>query len=389
MPKVIRVKSTSNDVCQVGVRYQNDYFEHSSYTFYPTSGSMYVVPESGRGDVHAFVRIDLSDYVKYIEAATDISFTLVNRNNASFDRAMVTVLNDGCDDWLFGDSSGLTYNKAISSGMYTDPGYGVFYGVHIPNKNTSPKPVVSDELTQAIKNAVGVNPDEGLVTFRVSSANWEGISFQLSGNAGFPYVDISYYEEDVMTDEELAQAKKDKLLWSRITRQDIDNVVADLELPEKWYGKDVIWASSDDSVISSSGEVTVAAEAKTVTLTATIDGGVNEFNVTVPAGKIAVKSEYTHKQSGTKASGYTDGSNLNYTGAHIYANEDIEGTFDVVIATYKNGALYDVTMSDDVTITKGHVCIPSGHHYAFGSNVETKVMVFDEMGVLKPLVEAR
>lgn len=383
-PTVKKVSVNLNK--QIGVEYPDSPYPTQYTAYYYTSQEMYRIPESGKGDMHGFLKFDLSDSLKEVEAATEIALVLVNRNTASSTSSMVTVLSDRYDDW----TKDITYNSAIDLGMYTDPGYGTAYGVTI-NKRlgvdengdpiSSATPYTSESFTKAIKDAVAANPDEGLVTFRISNRDWHQISMQ-----GNPRIEITYYEEDLMTDDELKTAKKDKVQWSALTTQDIDNVVADLSLPATWYGAPVIWASSDESVISSSGEVTIGNETKEVTLTATIDDAVNTFKVTVPANKVAIKSERSHKLP-TYNNG---GANLNYSSAIVYANEDLNITPDVVIATYSadGETLLDVTVKENVIIKKGHTCVPSGYHYEFGNRI-TKAIVVDDITTLEPLGIAR
>lgn len=374
-PTVVEVPVTLNK--QIGVEYPDTPFPTEYTAYYYDYEPMYKQPDSGRGDTQGFFKFDLSDYLKEVEVATQIAFVPVNKNGKTTTNTMLTVLSNRNDDW----TADITYNSAINSGMYTDPGYGKVYGFTIAKTNATAVPCVSETLTQAIKDAVAANPDEGLVSFRIGARDWNGISMQ-----GNPRLEISYYEDDLMTDDELKAAKKDKVQWSALTSQDIDNVVADLNLPATWYGAPVTWASSDETVISLSGEVTVGSVAKNVTLTATVDGAVNTFNVTVPASKIALKSEYIHK-SPTYANG---GANLNYSAAIIYANEDLATTPDVIIATYSadGSELLDVTVKENVTITKGLTCVPSEYHYNFGKKL-TKAIVVDDVTNLKPLAIAK
>lgn len=382
LPIVKKVSATSANVKQIGVKYGDTAYPTEYSAFYMNSSVMYDVPSSGRGDTHVFAKIDLSDSLKELEAATKVTFNLVNRNSSKTTNAMVAVLSNRYDKW----DGTITYNSAINSGMYTDPGYCIEYGCTVNNSsNLVPAPIDTANMMKAIKDAVAANPDEGLVTFRISSRDWNQIAFQLSGGAGWPFVEITYYEEDLMTDDELKAAKKDKVQWTALTSQDIDNVVSDLDLPATWYGAPVTWESSDESVITSSGEVIIGNESKNVTLTATVDKAVNTFNVTVPANKVATKSEITHRV------GYASGgANLNYSAAIIYANEDIAGTPDVIIATYNaDGMLDEITVKENVTIKKGLTCVPSGYHYVTSKSATTKAFVVDDIETLNPLGIAR
>lgn len=340
---------------------------------------------NGRGDRHVFMKFDLSKVLKELDAATKITLNIGNRLPQG-NSGMITVMSNRFDKW----DNTLTYNMATRYGMYSDRGYHIEYGVPF---NTSKTVVDSSEFQQAVKEAVAANPDEGLVTFRISSSDYNQNSFQINGAAGTPYIEISYFEDDLKTDAELLASKKGSVQWAAVTSQDIDNVVADLTLPATWYGSEIIWASGDENVISKDGKVTIGETAKEVILTATVDGVANEFKITVPASKLAVKSEYTHRENDIDDEGKRDatvGSNLNYTEAILYANEDIAGTPDVILAIYNEDrtVLESVSVIEDVTIKKGYNCLISEHHYVFDKKV-TKAIVVDDMASLTPLAVAR
>ncbi len=350
----------------------------ASSSYYLTSGVMYDPNQGSRGDEHVFMKWDLSAYKKYIDVATGLSLNIGNRNHQG-DNGIITLLNDRSDDW---SSSTLTYNYAVDSGMYTDPGLFVAYNVPFNISYTVGKTTVDDPgLLAGIKAALAQDPDEGLISFRLSSANTRLNKFQIGGSAGSPYIEITYYEEDLPTDADFVASKKDTMTWAAISYQDIDNVVADLTLPSTWYGQTVTWGSSDESVITSSGEVTTGNEKTTVTLTATIDGTDNKFEVTVPACKIAVKSDRTHIQSGSA---------LNYSTAYIYASEDITGNYEILLATYsKSGELSNLTVAaDDFVIKEGLNIFPSTYHYAV-NEASTKVIIVNNMEDLTPLTISR
>ena len=384
LPPVVKQVPMSA-ITEIGASSPDSVYPIQYTAYYFLSAAHKDATANGKGDTHVFMKFDLSDVLKELDAATKVTLNIGNRLPQG-DNGMVAVLSNRCDNW----DGTLTYNMATANGMYSDPGYHIEYGVPF---NTTKTVIDSAKFSQAIKDAVAANPDEGLVTFRISSSDFNQNSIQINGAAGTPYIEIEYYEDELKTDAELAAANKGNLQWSAVTSQDMDNVVADLTPPATWYGSAVTWSSSDEGVISSEGKVTVGDVAKEVTLTATVDGTANEFRLTVPACKIAVKSEYTHRKSDFDADGNRNnklGSNLNYTAASIYANEDMAGTTDVFLAIYSDEGkvLEGISVVNDVTIKKGYNCIISYCHYEFGDKI-TKVFVVDDIQTLKPLTLAK
>ncbi len=91
---------------------------------------------------------------------------------------------------------------------------------------------------------------------------------------------VTLYQRALTKEEIMAEYEKHIDYKTAITLP--EKVVFNLDLVEKIASKKVVWESSDESVISVSGEVTRQQEDKTVTLKALIDGNViSTFDITV------------------------------------------------------------------------------------------------------------
>jgi len=324
-----------------------------------------------------FFRWDLTDYEDILDVATDVSVDWSNKSGDYTEgepKFAFTIMNNVNDTWK---NSTLTYNIAVNSGMRTDP------GIYTVNNLTLVKEMsIKDPgLLGAFKTALAQNPENSVISAKMTGETWEPIVIR--SNSRTYDLKITYYPRDV---EEKADAflgeKFDNMPWNAVSFQDIDNVVADLDLPGEIYGSEITWTSDDESVIvASSGEVITGDTAKTVNLTASVGDKTKTFAVTVPAKDIVVKST-TVRSNGMACNGNT-------TEAHVYANEDVEGTPDVIVATYQNDELVNIRLHENSAIKAGFNCFYSDLHSLEPSNIVTKVIVLDDMGTLKPLAVAK
>ncbi len=363
--------------------------------------------DAANGDALAFMQFNLSDHKKIVDAATSVKLVIpamANTGEANYNQGttiVATLLNDSSDEW----DNTLTYNKAVNSGMYGDRGLYTKTGVKaevredviLPEKTAI---VIEDaNLTSALKDALMQDPDDGKVSFRFYESNGWACKFQ-SGNWSLASEDltknyaarleISYYESDLKEDSEFANT----LTWGAITTQDRNNVVADLNLPASWFGQAVTWETSDANVITNAGEVIIPEdEAKDVTLTAKINNVPTSFDITVPATKIAVKSDKVYDRDiAIQFDGMNPVTGKNCSTGYIYANEDIEGPYKAMIATYNaDGELIELTLRDsaEFRIKEGRNVLPAGNYYSEFEDVKTKVIIVDNMTDLKPLAAAK
>ena len=152
----------------------------------------------------------------------------------------------------------------------------------------------------------------------------------------------------------------------------IDKVGADLSLPETFYGADVTWESSDETVITSSGEVIPAAEDAHVTLTATVNGLKKVFDVIVPANTDFV----------------LDSKQADYVSATVWAKEACDSCV-LVVATYIDDTLYEVDVRDkNFTLAKGENFIWTKLIGDEPGEV-VKVMLLKDMETITPLAIAK
>lgn len=382
LPITITIPSTSEDSTYVNSKYPDEaigIYEKAYDQFATENIGVFNKDEDGvvKRDRMIFFRWDLTDYEDILDVATDVSVDWSNKSGDYTEgepKFAFTIMNNVNDTWK---NSTLTYNIAVNSGMRTDP------GIYTVNNLTLVKEMsIKDPgLLGAFKTALAQNPENSVISAKMTGESWEPIVIR--SNSRTYDLKITYYPRDV---EEKADAflgeKFDNMPWNAVSFQDIDNVVADLDLPGEIYGSEITWTSDDESVIvASSGEVITGDTAKTVNLTASVGDKTKTFAVTVPAKDIVVKST-TVRSNGMACNGNT-------TEAHVYANEDVEGTPDVIVATYQNDELVNIRLHENSAIKAGFNCFYSDLHSLEPSNIVTKVIVLDDMGTLKPLAVAK
>jgi len=337
--------------------------------------SRYMYPSFLYGDGNdrvVFLKWDFSEHLDKLAVAKSMSMNLktVEKNTQAGSGTRLSVLPESYESWTEAD---LCYDSAAQTGLYTAPS---LCEVTCPPLKPEIELTSSAEFLDAIKKSVADNPSNGVVNFRWEALSHSVTAYRLSGNEKSNFtITLYYYESDI------AKANVEDMPWSFVSSQDIDKVVCDLTLPETFYGEPVAWASSNEAVIASSGEVFAGSEDAQVKLTATVDGVSKEFDVTVPAKNFTVKYDVS---AGTTP----EGINLyNYTNTHIYANKDAGTIPTLVVATYLNGKLLDIVVKENYEIKKGDNYLYSGAHKANSNNAEVKVFFMGELSGVTPIYD--
>lgn len=272
-----------------------------------------------------FLKWDLKGYEAILDAAINVAVKWKNKSFTDPKGITLTIMNNVNDTW---HNSNLTYDIAVETGMYTDP--GVYSETDI--SLATDMYITSPGLLEGFRTALAQNPENSIVSAKMVGQKWN--AGKMRSNSRTYDLEITYYEDDVKAEESYIEEKVSAMPWSAVSEQSIDEVLLDLDLPASFYGKDVVWSSSDETVISSSGEVAKVSEDKNVKLTATVDGKyTKEFDVTVSSKAFTVNA-FSVCSNGSKA--YMD-----YAEAKIYATEEVTVPL-IAVATYRDGKLTDI-----------------------------------------------
>lgn len=315
----------------------------------------------GEDDRVVYMKWDLAGYEKYLDAATSVSVTLNTVNITNPGMLKMTVLSDNFENWTATDSlTELTYNIARDNGLLADSGFGSAESEMVKSDVEGTNVFSDGNLADAVKMALADNPDNTTVNFRLNGD--DRVQFRYSS----AYINIEYYESNLKSDAEFFNSKKGTLAWSNISKQDKANLIADLDLPDTFWGYPVAWTTTNSAAVDTDGTVGEGS----ATLTATIEGPdgteayVQNFEVKSSAYKITLGRRYTQPVY-----------------AVIYAAEAV-GDKTVVVASYNDGELVEVTLKT-VTIVAGENLIYS---YVDDNNVdEVKVMLWESAQTMTPL----
>ncbi len=338
---------------------------NDSYVRYMRNTGLYGMNGTSSDNV-VFLKWNFSDYLNVLNAAQKISINLKNRDGKwqTNGELLFSVLPECYESWTTAD---LTYDSAVENGLYTAV---PVYSEAVPDMQYEYEITSSAQMLDAIKKSVSDNPENGIVCFKWSAVTGSRTRYWVRSNDSSNFtITLSYYASDLKTNEELAESKLDSMPWSFVSQQAQDKVISDLTLPESFYGVPIEWASSDETVITSSGEVIVDAEEKTVTLTAKLGENTKDFVVTVPA-------DVNYILDYTKA---------DYVNAYVWAKET-GSECTLVIATYEGNELVGVKAIEDFVPQKGKNfkwTDLSGK----GDGKTVKIMLLENMTTLKPLAK--
>ncbi len=340
--------------------------------FYMTNDGMNQILEDSRGDEQVFMRWDLAEYRNIIDAAQSITLCIPSMDTYGEKNGIVTLLNDAHDTWA---PDTIIYNDAIASGMYSDPGIMSIYGIEFPVIEGGITIRINDaQLLPGIKEALAQSSENSQITFRFSSASSTTCKIQLITD-NVPYLEVSYYESEVK--DTIATPA---LTWSAITNQEQNNVVADLILPDTWYGKTLTWSASGSGV-ADDGTVIIAEAEQQATLTAMSDSEmVAQFTINIPANGIAVKSQIT----------YDNTPKYNCSSGYVFSNADEVSIVDIIQATYNGDTLVAIKVIEDFDLASGQNYIaPTNYSQTGMSSLKTKIIIVDDMSTLTPLAIAK
>ena len=336
----------------------------SYYVRYMYPAGLY---NSSTNDRLVFLKWDFSEHLDKLAVATSMSMSMKNiaeKVQAGKDTHL-SVLPDGYESWTEND---LTYDIAVEKGLYTTPG---IYTQTVSPLSAECEIASSAEFLNAIKKSVADNPDDGVVNFRWEATDVTPTAYRLYDNKKDYFTITLYYDEADLAGN-YSNSKVSSMPWSYVSQQPQDKVVADLTLPGKFYGETVTWESSDEAVITNSGEVVAGNNGGTAILTATVNGLTKDFEVTVPANTKFV----------------LDSSKQNYVNGYVWAKEAVNNCA-VVVATYVDGELISVKVKDDsFNLNKGENFIWTDLD-GTGAGKTVKVMLLEDMTTLKPLAIAK
>ncbi len=238
------------------------------------NGTGQIVVDSGQGANRiGFASFDLTEHIGKIEQAESIEFRITTHNGKSIDANWaVCVLPESMENMHIGS---FTYAEAKAAGMfdYTTGAYISARGLE------DSKAYYSNDIKSAV---IASMQNDAKLLVKVYST--EGVGYTLWGTDGSdgvkPALKINYPKPTY---------EQDKLLLS------IPSIVNnDIVLPKVGTnGSDISWWSSDETVISTSGDVTVGVyddeaplvDDKIVTLRATVSDGITavtrDFDVRV------------------------------------------------------------------------------------------------------------
>lgn len=300
-----------------------------------------------------YMKFDLSSYSRdEIETIKSVELMLQTKADAAYKGLAVTLMPDSAENW---SSSTLNYALAQSSGLISSDG-DILIGSHGDTTQAS-KTYFSINLDAAvIKNHLLTNPGNKIISFRL-----EGIE---SGAYLIYGTNLSYRvpKLNVKTELDVNAAlleTKNSLDFSLISSDAANNVTHDIDFSKASSGKHGIkidWSSKNETIISSSGEVTrpisnTGGTDTDVELTATIsypqDTSIAPLTwsctVTVPAREMTpvefADDEYENltfddiKGENISSDGITSNLDLSYTplysGTHITWSSD---NTDVVLS---------------------------------------------------------
>jgi len=269
-----------------GVPQYSDYPVHNSPTWLPN-------------DRQTYLKVDLSGFEKYINAAKNVNFILTGSGtgNTSTGKMEVALLSAKNDIIWEKEKDSITYNFTTETGMKNEVGYFSKVFDFSQNVNFS-----STDLADALKNELQDNPTNATVTLRFNGA--PDYTSQMVLKYPVLTLEIEYYDDEV-SDSSFINDIKGKLTWDKISSQSRDAISENIKLPSSYYGYPVTWSSSnDDVIVPSDGTVNVSETTKyDVTLTATINYGTTtetvEFDLVVPKKMVALENI----NDGTKALG--------------------------------------------------------------------------------------
>ena len=168
------------------------------------------------GDKAVFLKYDFSNYLNILDVANAISININvdEKNTTPNGNLLFSVLPDSCESWAIDN---LTYNTAVSSGLYTTP--AVYTEIVAPVKDGEISS--SAQMLDAIKDSIGDNPDDGVVCFKWSGIPGNGnTSYRVEDNKAKDFtITLSYYASDLKTNEELAESKFASMPWSFVPQK--------------------------------------------------------------------------------------------------------------------------------------------------------------------------
>ncbi|MBR3932984.1 MAG: hypothetical protein IKJ68_03620 [Clostridia bacterium] len=307
-------------------------------------------------DRYIYYSFDLSGNEEKIMNASDVTLSF-KPQSVSGGTWQLAILPETNYNWT---KDTLTYAASNALGMMDD-------AIVIQNgaKATAANEFKSADFASALKQVLANNPANSVVTLRIYAETNTDTGFQRIS----PKLNINYYDMDLNSVEFFADVKDD-LAWDDITTQAQDNVIADLNLPSKFYGYDVTW-TSDDEAVSSSGEVEVSGEVNPVKLTATVSNGTNsfskEFDIVVSSKLYGI-----------------DFSNAMGSGAKVYSAVGTTGV--LVFAAYADSTLLSVAPVN-VTLADGENLVNS--LLKTNGATEVKIMLVSDMDTLTPLCTSK
>lgn len=264
----------------------------ATQNYHWTLGDYYGTPVLTTGNSYrGFAQMDFTGYEAILNSpSTTINYNVVSGGYSSqVMRDLRAIIQPGLVDDSY-DADTMTYSIANGLGMLNTADKPVLF-IENDGSDTPAGGIINSaaDIT-ALKAALNEDTDDSVITLYFESLGSGDNNIRLSSASG---IQINYVESEI-DNQAYVTGIAQGMTWDRVSSQSANSVSANITLPSKYLGADVVWASSNsDAVNAETGVVTPVKDvAQTATLTATLTykGVVGEeatatatFDVTVPA----------------------------------------------------------------------------------------------------------